>query len=105
MAIKHATTKEHGEKGYASEWNEAHTIEDNTIITVNTNFANQELKTTSDVVFNKITTTNEGIHKFIKLTPINPAPAPAQEGYVYVDSVTHHIYCYLNGVWKQLDNV
>ena len=40
----------------------------------------------------------------LKLTPLAAAPATPAEGWVYVNSVTHHIYCYLNGGWVQLDN-
>ena len=32
------------------------------------------------------------------------APGSPVEGYVYVNSTDHHVYCYLNGSWVQLDN-
>ena len=40
----------------------------------------------------------------LKLTPLAAAPAAPAEGWVYVNSVTNHIYCYLGGGWVQLDN-
>lgn len=33
--------------------------------------------------------------------PINPAPT---DGMIYVNSTDNHIYCYINGAWRQLDN-
>jgi len=38
------------------------------------------------------------------LKPRSSAPSNPTEGMEYVDSTTHHKYCYLNGAWKQLDN-
>ena len=32
------------------------------------------------------------------------SPTQVEEGDVYVNSSDNHIYCYLNGSWKQLDN-
>ena len=32
------------------------------------------------------------------------APPNPSEGDIFVNSVDHHIYCHLGGVWKQLDN-
>ncbi len=32
-----------------------------------------------------------------------PAPGSPAEGDLDVSSTNHHIYCYLNGAWKQLD--
>lgn len=47
------------------------------------------------------------INDVLHLTPRSAAPTvpPPQEGDIYVDSSTdpHHIFCYLSGVWKQLD--
>jgi len=40
----------------------------------------------------------------LQLTPRTSAPSNPTEGTLYVDNSTHHIYCYLNGSWKQLDN-
>ena len=40
----------------------------------------------------------------LRLEPRATAPDPASEGDLYVDSTDHHIYCYLDGGWKQLDS-
>ena len=39
------------------------------------------------------------------LTPRSSFPTPAEEGMVVVKGTTgsYHIYCYLNGSWRQLD--
>ena len=37
------------------------------------------------------------------LTPRAGAP-PAIEGTIYVNSTNNHIWCYINGTWRQLDN-
>ncbi len=42
------------------------------------------------------------IHDVLRLVP-RSRPASPQEGEIYVDSTNHHIYCYLNGAWRQLD--
>ena len=44
------------------------------------------------------------ISDVMRLEPRASAPANPSEGDIYVNSTDHHIYCYLNGVWKQLDN-
>jgi hypothetical protein len=44
------------------------------------------------------------IDDVMRLEPRDSAPSPASEGDIYVNSTDHHIYCYLNGSWKQLDN-
>jgi hypothetical protein len=43
------------------------------------------------------------ISDVMRLEPRASAPASPSEGDIYVNSTDHHIYCYLNGVWKQLD--
>jgi hypothetical protein len=43
------------------------------------------------------------MQKVLNLVPQATAPVTPQEGDLYV-GIDHHIYCYLNGVWKQLDN-
>ncbi|MEW6744628.1 MAG: hypothetical protein AB1486_17875 [Planctomycetota bacterium] len=43
------------------------------------------------------------INDVIRLEPRSSAPSSPGEGDLYVDSSDHHIYCYLNGTWKQLD--
>jgi hypothetical protein len=44
------------------------------------------------------------ISDVMRLQPRASAPSSPSEGDIYVNSTDHHIYCYLNGVWKQLDN-
>jgi hypothetical protein len=39
----------------------------------------------------------------MRLQPRASAPGSPVEGDLYVNSSDHHIYCFLNGVWKQLD--
>jgi hypothetical protein len=43
------------------------------------------------------------INDVMRLEPRASAPASPSEGDLYVNSTDHHIYCYLNGTWKQLD--
>ena len=45
------------------------------------------------------------INDVINLTPIASAPGSPNNGDLYVNSTDNHIYCYLNGVWVQLDNL
>ena len=40
----------------------------------------------------------------LHLAPRSSAPSSPSEGDIYVNSTNHHIYCYLNGSWVQLDN-
>lgn len=44
------------------------------------------------------------INNVLRLIPQSSAPSSATEGDIYVNSSSHHIYCYLNGSWVQLDN-
>jgi len=39
----------------------------------------------------------------LHLAPRSSAPSSPSEGDIYVNSTDHHIYCYLNGSWVQLD--
>jgi hypothetical protein len=50
--------------------------------------------------------TNGGavISDVMQLRPRPTEPTSPAEGQLYVNSIDHHIYCFLNGVWKQLDN-
>lgn len=43
------------------------------------------------------------ISDVLRLEPRATAPASPSEGDIYVNSTDHHMYCYLNGVWRQLD--
>jgi hypothetical protein len=40
----------------------------------------------------------------MRLEPRTAAPSSPSDGDLYVNSTTDHIYCYLNGAWRQLDN-
>jgi hypothetical protein len=44
------------------------------------------------------------ISDVLRLQPRGSAPSSPSEGDIYVSSSNHHIYCYLDGTWKQLDN-
>ena len=45
-----------------------------------------------------------GTPTVIHFDPLAAAPSGPTEGDVYVNSVSHNIYCYLNGGWVQLNN-
>ena len=51
-----------------------------------------------DFAENKLT-----INDVLRIAPRDAAPGNPAEGELYVNSVSHHIYCYLNGSWHQLD--
>ena len=44
------------------------------------------------------------INDILVLTPRALEPPSPTEGMVYVNSTSHHVYCYLNGAFVQLDN-
>jgi len=58
-------------------------------------------------------TTNYGIvaesdtttpnHPALRIVPQDTEPTVGVEGDVYVNSTDHHLYCYLNGSWAQID--
>jgi hypothetical protein len=52
------------------------------------------------------TTPQRALHisDVMRLEPRASAPDNPSEGDIYVNSTDHHMYCYLNGAWKQLDN-
>ena len=39
----------------------------------------------------------------LKLNPRKSPPLHPTEGELYVNAADHHIYCFLNGIWKRLD--
>ena len=43
------------------------------------------------------------ISDVMRLEPRASAPASPSEGDLYVNSTSHHVYCFLDGAWKQLD--
>jgi hypothetical protein len=44
------------------------------------------------------------INDVLRLEPQFSAPSSPSNGDIYINSTDNHIYCYLNGSWKQLDN-
>jgi hypothetical protein len=59
---------------------------------------------TSNLVQGDFTAKTVTINDILILTPRATAPATPVPGMVYVNSVTNHIFCYINGAWRQLDN-
>jgi len=43
------------------------------------------------------------ISDVLRLEPRVDPPLDPMEGDLYVNSIDHHIYCFLDGIWKQLD--
>ncbi len=62
-------------------------------------FDNDLLKINGNLVTTGTTTINDILH----LTPLASAPSSASNGDIYIGT-DNHIYCYLGGAWKQLDN-
>ncbi|MFH2096643.1 MAG: hypothetical protein ABIJ16_13115 [Bacteroidota bacterium] len=52
-----------------------------------------------DFIENKVTITD-----VLNLRPRSSFPPIPVNGDLFYNSTDHHIYCYVNGVWKQLDN-
>lgn len=50
-----------------------------------------------------LTTGKVTLQSVLNSKPRESAPTSPAEGDIYVNSTDFHIYCYLNGVWKQLD--
>ena len=48
--------------------------------------------------------TNAKIGNLLQLQLLDAAPTEPQEGMIYINSSDRHIYCYLNGAWKRMDN-
>jgi len=60
MAIKHSTVKVAGEKLFAvADWNLGHIIDNGTITTAHTTFANQDLRMAASPTFNNLTLTGD----------------------------------------------
>ena len=79
--------------GYQAGFNE---IQSNKLYIENSNSSSPLIG--GDFSTNKVT-----INDVMKLAPRTTAPSSPTEGEIYVNSSDHHIYCYLNGSWKQLD--
>ncbi len=59
---------------------------------------------TNELTINgNLSTQKATISDVLKLTPRGSAPSSPENGEIYVGT-DDHIYCYLGGVWKQLDN-
>lgn len=43
------------------------------------------------------------IRDVLRVRPRATAPSGPSEGDIYVNSLNHHIFCYLNGSWRELD--
>jgi len=59
--------------------------------------------TSSPLIYGDFSAGKATINSVLKLAPMSSAPSSPTEGELYVNSTDHHIYCYLNGIWKQLD--
>ncbi|MBT3424033.1 MAG: hypothetical protein HN921_12580 [Bacteroidetes bacterium] len=59
--------------------------------------------TTTPLIYGDFATDKVTINDVLKLAPRTSAPSNPSEGELYVNSTNHHIYCYLNGSWSQLD--
>ncbi|NQU18054.1 MAG: hypothetical protein HQ564_08305 [Candidatus Saganbacteria bacterium] len=44
------------------------------------------------------------VENLMRLVPRAAAPTTVSEGLIYINSTTNHIYAYINGGWRQLDN-
>lgn len=62
--------------------------------------ANQNNKNLIEGDFNDNIVT---INNVLRIIPTPTAPLNPIEGQIYINSNNHHIFCYLNGAWKQLD--
>jgi hypothetical protein len=60
-------------------------------------------KETSNLIEGDFSTGKVTINDVIKLIPRTSVPLNPVEGEIFVNSTDHHIYCYLNGMWRQLD--
>jgi len=60
---------------------------------------NGNMGTTKSLTINGTTT----INSVLNLTPLATAPATPAVGAIYVNT-NGHIYCFIGGTWKQLDN-
>jgi hypothetical protein len=54
------------------------------------------------LIYGDFSTNKVTINDVLKLRPIDSAPSNPSQGEIYVGT-NNHIYCYLGGIWKQLD--
>ena len=59
--------------------------------------------TAAPLIYGDFSTNKVTIHDVLRLAPRDSAPDNPQEGELYVNIKNHHIYCYLQGGWRQLD--
>ena len=57
----------------------------------------------SALIYGDFSTKKVTINDVLILNPRSSVPSNPVEGEIFVYSATDHIYCYLNGAWKQLD--
>ena len=60
--------------------------------------------TSTPLIYGEFDNNKVTINDVLKLAPRLSEPSSPAEGELYVNSSGHHIYCYLNGSWHQLDN-
>ena len=60
--------------------------------------------TTTPLIYGDFSTNKVTINDVLNLAPRTAAPGSPANGDLYYNSTDHHIYCYVNGSWKQLDN-
>lgn len=60
-------------------------------------------KETSNLIEGDFNTNKVMINDVLKLIPRASVPINPVEGEIFVNSTDHHIYCYLNSMWRQLD--
>jgi hypothetical protein len=67
-------------------------------------YVQNDLEVDEDTYLGDSTNDKTSIKDILRITPRASAPSSGvQEGDIYVNSTDNHIYCYLNGGWKQLD--
>lgn len=73
----------------------------------NTNSSNKLIisnsNTTTPLIYGEFDNAAVTINDVLKLTSRSSVPSNPISGTIYVGT-DNHIYCYLNGIWKQLDN-
>jgi len=59
--------------------------------------------TDAPLIYGDFLTQKVTVNSVLIVSPLSAEPTSPDEGEIYVNSVLHHIYCYLDGAWKQLD--
>jgi hypothetical protein len=81
--------------GYNSTWQNV-----NNRLIINSGYSNPDTPLIYGEFDNKVVK----ITDVLQLAPRSSVPINPTEGTIYVNSTSHHIFCFLNGNWKQLDN-